>query len=60
MGSPVLGAIVQGAAVVTKHAADLIDDETETNLWDLYDDEEDVTPKEKEVKIEVVYKTSSN
>lgn len=61
MGSPVLGAIAEGAAVVTKHAKDLIDDEDKVFLWDLdKEDEEDIVPEEPEVQIEVVYKTSSN
>lgn len=61
MGSPVLGAVAQGAAVVTMHAADLLtDDDDAIFLWDLDDDEEDVTPEDKEVQIEVVYKQSNN
>jgi len=61
MDSPVLGAIAEGAVVVTMHAADLAnDDEDKIFLWDLDNDDEDVTPEEKEVLIEVVYKTSSN
>lgn len=50
MGSPVLGAIAQGAAVVTMHTADLIDDEDKVFLWDLdKEDEGEKDPKEPEV-----------
>jgi hypothetical protein len=62
MGSPVLGAIAEGAVIATKHETDLSTDDDGNNLWDevFGDDDEDLTPEEQEVAIEFVYRNSSN
>merc|ERR1712187_1064340 len=61
MGSPVLGAIAEGAVIATKAAADIATDDDVVFLWDqITGDDEEEEVKEEEVQIEFVYRNSKS
>lgn len=59
MGSTILGAVANGARIITKGGSDLLDGDGDgTFIWDETDETED-EDKDEEVEIELVYKTKA-